>query len=289
MVGDKDAQLETVKTIMSSETTAKDTATALDLRRAEPSFAEQIGAEPGCDTLVNCFQCGLCTGTCPVSELDERFSPAWIIQWVRLGLRQTVLASPLIWYCLQCHRCSFHCPQGVRFADIDEALRARAIEEGFISRDRVRQLAVLEEQWKRARLSQLDLFFQGETRAATAAQTGVGSAGASAGATEAPRALPEEPPATPATAPPPSAGAVEAAEATAEAAGSEGEHRLVIEEEEDGGEKAAIDGEDLDWGAADDSRFTTHDPDSDSDSDSDPDTDSDADADPDSDADKGSW
>jgi len=286
-----DSWLGTVKTIMTSETVENDVAATLDLRRAEPSFAEQIGAEPGCDTLVNCFQCGLCTGTCPVSELDERFSPAWIIQWVRLGLRQTVLASPLIWYCLQCHRCSFHCPQGVRFADIDAALRARAIEEGFISRDRVRQLAVLEEEWKRARLRQLDRFFQGEPKQPPAVQAEAGSAGESAGETEAHGAMGVEPPAPVETAKPGSTSSAETARHTEETSvpdeGSPSPAALV---EADGGddgtaEKTAIDGEELDWGADwgtdSDSRLTTHD------SDSDPDTDTDTDND--SDTDKSSW
>lgn len=273
---------------MTSETVENDVAATLDLRHAEPSFAEQIGAEPGCDTLVNCFQCGLCTGTCPVSELDERFSPAWIIQWVRLGLRQTVLASPLIWYCLQCHRCSFHCPQGVRFADIDAALRARAIEEGFISRDRVRQLAVLEEEWKRARLRQLDRFFQGEPKQPSAVQAEAGSAGG-----EPKEVLVVEAPATAETGPPPSVASADAVEHTEETSvpdeGSPSPAALV---EADGGddgtaEKTAIDGEELDWGADwgtdSDSRLTTHDsdsgPDTDPDNDSDPDTDSDSDTD----------
>ena len=277
---------------MTSESVARDTATVLDLRRAEPSFAEQIGAEPGCDTLVNCFQCGLCTGTCPVSELDERFSPAWIIQWVRLGLRQTVLASPLIWYCLQCHRCSFHCPQGVRFADIDAALRARAIEEGFISRDRVRQLAVLEEEWKRARLRQLDRFFQGGPKQPSAVQAEAGSAGG-----EPKEVLVVEAPATAETGPPPSVASADAVEHTEETSvpdeGSPSPAALV---EADGGddgtaEKTAIDGEELDWGADwgtdSDSRLTTHD--SDSDPDTDTDTDNDPDTDSDSDTDKSSW
>lgn len=145
---------------MTAETARQALPVELDLRHAEPSFAEQIRRNPGCDTIVNCYQCGICTGTCPVSEMDERFSPAWIIQWVRMGLRRTVLQSPLIWYCLQCHRCSFHCPQGVRFADIDAALRALAMEEGFISSEQVETIHSLEQQLKQARLKLLDRFFE---------------------------------------------------------------------------------------------------------------------------------
>ncbi len=134
----------------------------LDLGEAQSSFAEELVLQPGCDTLPRCFQCGVCTGTCPVSEVDERFSPARIIQWIRMGLVDQVLSSPAIWYCLQCHRCSFHCPQGVRFADIDEALRHRAVEDGYIDGDRVEALGKLELQLRHQRIRLLDRVFSGD-------------------------------------------------------------------------------------------------------------------------------
>lgn len=116
----------------------------VDLLSADSGFAEEVMSAPGGETLALCYQCGTCTGCCPVSGVDEGFSPAQIIQWIRLGLRQWVLASSKIWLCLQCHRCSFYCPQGVRFADINATLRHLAIQEGYVSAVTEERLSALE-------------------------------------------------------------------------------------------------------------------------------------------------
>lgn len=125
---------------------AKDekTAVKVDLLSGDSGFAEEVMSAPGGETLSLCYQCGTCTGCCPVSAVDERFSPAQIIQWIRLGLRQSVLASSKIWLCLRCHRCSFYCPQGVRFADINATLRHLALQEGYVSAVMEPRLSVLE-------------------------------------------------------------------------------------------------------------------------------------------------
>lgn len=116
----------------------------IPILKSDPYFAEEVMAGPGGDTLSLCYQCGLCTGCCPVSAIDDAFSPALIIQWIRLGLREAVLSSPKIWLCLRCHRCSFLCPQGVRFADINATVANLAIRDGYMSRVKADRLAALE-------------------------------------------------------------------------------------------------------------------------------------------------
>lgn len=128
----------------------------LDLHKGDRSFADQVCASPGGDTLSLCFQCGICTGTCPVSSVDQEFSPARIVQWVRLGLKETVLQSRLIWLCMQCHRCSFHCPQGVRFADIDRVLRQMAVEEGHLDPATAQRIEQSERDLRRLRILVLE-------------------------------------------------------------------------------------------------------------------------------------
>lgn len=126
------------------ETTMEHTSAEIPLLQGDADFAEKVMAGPGGETLPLCYQCGTCTGCCPVGAVDEDFSPAQIIQWIRLGLREHVLGSPKIWLCLQCHRCSFSCPQGVRFADINGTLRHLAVQEGFLDASTAEELTAVE-------------------------------------------------------------------------------------------------------------------------------------------------
>jgi heterodisulfide reductase subunit C len=90
---------------------------------------------------LRCFACGVCTATCPVSELEPGFSPSQIIRQILYGQRAALLGSPALWYCARCARCSFQCPQDVRFLDIIQGLRNLALRDGWISPERVASLS----------------------------------------------------------------------------------------------------------------------------------------------------
>jgi len=102
------------------------------VRDLDPKFKDEISALPGGENLKACFACGTCTGGCPVSEIDERYDPRKIIRMILLGMRKEVLSSDLIWLCVTCFTCSFHCPQDVKFADISRILRDMAVKEGYV-------------------------------------------------------------------------------------------------------------------------------------------------------------
>jgi len=112
----------------------------LHLQDLDPRFKDEVAAEPGCQHLLRCFACGVCTATCPVSELTPGFSPSQIIRQVLYGQREALLGSPALWYCARCARCSFQCPQDVRFLDIIQGLRNLAIRDGRVSPTRAAQL-----------------------------------------------------------------------------------------------------------------------------------------------------
>jgi heterodisulfide reductase subunit C len=112
----------------------------LHLQDLDPQFKDEVAAEPGCQHLLRCFACGVCTATCPVSELEPAFSPSQIIRQVLYGQREALLGSSTIWYCARCARCSFQCPQDVRFLDIIQGLRRLAIRDGWVSPIRAVQL-----------------------------------------------------------------------------------------------------------------------------------------------------
>jgi|GEM_PF-3059773 len=110
----------------------------------DPWFPETVAREPGCGHLHRCVGCGVCTALCPVSAMSPDFSPGLILRQVLLGLKGEVLGSPLLWQCAACARCSFVCPQDVRFLDIIQALRRLAVQEGYVSREKAQALAAAE-------------------------------------------------------------------------------------------------------------------------------------------------
>ncbi len=74
------------------------------------------------------------------------------------GMRTELLASPALWYCLSCARCSFQCPQDVRFLDIIQGLRHLAVREGAVNSElpeRLRQGEVLLQEVRRRLIARL--------------------------------------------------------------------------------------------------------------------------------------
>ena len=103
----------------------------IDMKEMDSSFAEEIISYPGGENLRKCFACGSCTAGCPISEIDESFSPRRLIRQILFGMREEVLSSPTIWFCLLCFRCYAHCPQKVNFPDLMRVLRYLAIKSGY--------------------------------------------------------------------------------------------------------------------------------------------------------------
>jgi heterodisulfide reductase subunit C len=98
------------------------------LSELDTKFKYDVANEPGGENVKVCFACGLCTASCPVADIDEKFNPRRII---RMG--KEVLSSDTIWFCIQCYNCQGHCPQNVDFADIVKALRSMAVREGYVA------------------------------------------------------------------------------------------------------------------------------------------------------------
>ncbi|MBZ5707475.1 MAG: hypothetical protein LAN63_19195, partial [Acidobacteriia bacterium] len=59
----------------------------LHLQDLDPLFKDEVAAEPGCQHLLRCFSCGVCTAACPVSEATPGFSPSQIIRQILYGQR----------------------------------------------------------------------------------------------------------------------------------------------------------------------------------------------------------
>lgn len=101
----------------------------------DPNLKYDVAAQPGGEQIKVCYSCGTCTAGCPVTEVDERYSPRKIIRQVLFGQREAVLSSELLWYCETCYACSAYCPQNVKFGDVMRALREMAVAEGYVRRE----------------------------------------------------------------------------------------------------------------------------------------------------------
>lgn len=76
--------------------------------------------------LDRCYACAKCTAGCPVA-IDMEYGPHRILQMVRFGMRQRVLASRDIWLCAGCETCGTRCPNGVDVAQLMDVLRRMSL------------------------------------------------------------------------------------------------------------------------------------------------------------------
>jgi heterodisulfide reductase subunit D len=77
-----------------------------------------------------CLDCGVCTGSCPVSRYQPTFSPRLIVERALLGLGDELLKDQDIWSCLTCSRCFERCPTSINFPTFMRLLREEALKRG---------------------------------------------------------------------------------------------------------------------------------------------------------------
>ncbi len=78
--------------------------------------------------LDQCYQCGLCTGSCPWNQV-RRFHVRQLIHQAQLGVLD--FASDDNWLCTTCYNCVQRCPRGVGIIDIMKAIRKVISETGI--------------------------------------------------------------------------------------------------------------------------------------------------------------
>jgi len=89
--------------------------------RVRSEFVKKIKELSG-ETLQLCYQCGMCSGNCPMaSNMD--LSPRQIIELARLGLEEEIANSKTVWICASCLACTVTCPRGFDLSKLMEAIR----------------------------------------------------------------------------------------------------------------------------------------------------------------------
>ncbi len=118
---------------------AKENTLTITKEDLQPQFKFEVAAMPGGELAKRCFDCGTCTGVCPVSESESDFDPRKILHMIKVGLKDQLLSSEVIWHCTHCDTCAFICPQEVQFSNVVDVLRQMAIREGYVDPDVFRQ------------------------------------------------------------------------------------------------------------------------------------------------------
>lgn len=131
----------------------------VDLTKTDTRFLRRLSQEFSASELSACFQCGVCTASCPIRELDDTFNPRRIMKLAKLGLKEQVLKNAFIWLCSMCFVCQERCPQDVRPPDVMTVLRNMAAREGLAPSNLMKLVEVLSEN---GRIYEIDDFIQDE-------------------------------------------------------------------------------------------------------------------------------
>lgn len=82
------------------------------------------------EKLKYCFECGICTASCPMAELlGKSYNPRRLLERIMLS-SEAVLASEELWLCAWCYSCSKHCPQALQLPEVFLLMRRLAKEKG---------------------------------------------------------------------------------------------------------------------------------------------------------------
>jgi len=100
-----------------------------EVNEIDPTAKQKVVQQLGGLDVAYCFQCGVCSGSCPTASKME-YGPRRIMHMLRLGLIGPVLSSRDIWMCVSCFSCSARCPQGIEIADVMSTLRNLSLARG---------------------------------------------------------------------------------------------------------------------------------------------------------------
>ncbi len=77
-----------------------------------------------------CLDCGICTGSCPVSRVTADFSPRLMVERVLMDEEENAFEDVNIWSCLSCGQCSSRCPSKIDYPEFVRKIRTEAVSAG---------------------------------------------------------------------------------------------------------------------------------------------------------------
>lgn len=92
---------------------------------SEQSFASKFD-------LYGCYQCGKCTGGCPVSLKSKLNIRRLMIEGILGKNLDCIGEREELWDCTTCKTCTLRCPRGLKPMDLVIGMRGMMVEEGHI-------------------------------------------------------------------------------------------------------------------------------------------------------------
>jgi len=96
-------------------------------RTSDEKFREKVLELSG-EEFMKCFQCGTCSGSCPMTEHLDAF-PRKVMALLQLGQIDALNEINTPWVCASCHTCMVRCPRGVDITKVMEALRLTKLRQ----------------------------------------------------------------------------------------------------------------------------------------------------------------
>ena len=82
------------------------------------------------EKLKYCYECGICTGSCPMVELlGNGYNPRRLLERIFLD-PEGILTSDELWLCAWCYRCHKRCNQALKLPEIFLVIRKIAVKYG---------------------------------------------------------------------------------------------------------------------------------------------------------------
>ena len=96
----------------------------------DQNFIKRISETDETRSVFNCFECGMCTSSCPVAEFFP-FDPHQMTRLTTIGASKQILNDESLRSCLTCRTCQEYCPQDVDFIEFIKKARRLLIEHGI--------------------------------------------------------------------------------------------------------------------------------------------------------------
>jgi len=89
--------------------------------RVDPDFMQSL-SKFGVKDWKDCFHCGNCTASCPLTEEDNQF-PRKVIRQAQMGLKEKLESNLDLWMCYFCGDCTRTCPREANPCEIMRSIR----------------------------------------------------------------------------------------------------------------------------------------------------------------------
>jgi heterodisulfide reductase subunit C len=107
----------------------------LEYEAIRPRYETSPEVETIVEAVSVCYQCGTCSGSCPVAPAGGMdYTPRTIMRMIQAGMEDEVLASETVWTCAACYACAVRCPRDIDITDVMIRLRNLALIRGHPAR-----------------------------------------------------------------------------------------------------------------------------------------------------------